>query len=95
MKILVAVVTVPRRRPQGKGIPRYGVKGSPMLRRISRQMLVANLALLILLTISFVWLTFTDVTAEPATYAVMGLAAATIAASSLLIFAFLHTGWEP
>lgn len=66
-----------------------------MLRQISKQLLVANLALLVLLALSYAAIRFTAVTAEPATYSIMALSTATIGGSSVLIVAFLWTGWEP
>lgn len=66
-----------------------------MLRQISKQMLVANLALLVLLAISFAAITLTDVTAEPATHAILALSTGMVLVSSSLIAAFLATGWEP
>lgn len=66
-----------------------------MIRKISKQLLVANLALVFLLALSFLAITFTDITASPATHTVMLLSAIVLLGTSVIILGFLYSGWEP
>lgn len=60
-----------------------------------RRMLAADVALGVLLALSYVGITLTETTASPATMTVIQLTAILLGVNFLVLSAVLYTGWEP
>lgn len=62
---------------------------------LARRMLAVDIALGVLLALSFLGIVFTRATASEATMTVIALAAILLSVNFLLLTAVIYTGWEP